>query len=123
MKLTVQKGELTLPENFSFEIEQNSAFFSSDGAASVAATIPATPADQEKLGFPTRTARRYRFANLYPATIESGAFQSTDANRIDIPENVNSIADDAFDEGVVLRVVPGSYAEQWAVSHDWPHVN
>ncbi|MBR3653257.1 MAG: hypothetical protein IKN60_04815 [Bacteroidales bacterium] len=75
MKLTVQKGELTLPENFSFEIEQNSAFFSSDGAASVAATIPATPADQEKLGFPTRTARRYRFANLYPATIESGAFR------------------------------------------------
>lgn len=75
MKLTVPKGQLTLPEKFRFEIEQNSAFFSSDGAASVAATIPATPADLEKLEFPTRTARRNRFVNLFPATIESGAFR------------------------------------------------
>ena len=74
MKLTVPKGQLNLPEKFSFEVEQNSAFFSENGSASVAATIPATPADLEKLEFPTRTARRYRFVNLFPATIEAGIF-------------------------------------------------
>ena len=55
--------------------------------------------------------------------IESGAFQGTGAEMIVIPEHVTSIADGAFDEGVVLQVVPGSWAEQWAVTHDWPHKN
>lgn len=75
MKLKVEKGELTLPEDFSFEIEQNSAFFSEDGAASIAATIPATPADMEKLGFPTRIARNNRYVNLFPAILSHGSFQ------------------------------------------------
>lgn len=75
MKLKVENGELTLPEGFSFEIEQNSAFFSEDGAASVAATIPATPADLEKLGHPSRIARKERFVNLFPAILSHGAFQ------------------------------------------------
>lgn len=74
MKLTVPAGQLTLPEGFSFEIEQNSAFFSDDGAASVAATIPATPSDLAKLEHPTRIARSSRFANLFPATIAAGSF-------------------------------------------------
>ena len=75
MKLIVEKGELTLPEDFSFEIEQNSAFFSEDGAASVATTIPATPSDLAKLDHPTRIARRTRFFNLFPATLNAGVFQ------------------------------------------------
>ena len=75
MKLRVPKGELTLPEDFSFEVEQNSAFFSDGGAASVAATIPATPADLAKLEQPTRIARNTRFANLFPAILQSGVFQ------------------------------------------------
>ena len=75
MKLRVPKGELTLPEDFSFEVEQNSAFFSDGGAASVAATIPATPADLAKLEQPTRIARKTRFANLFPAILQSGVFQ------------------------------------------------
>ena len=56
-------------------------------------------------------------------TIESGAFQGTGAELIVIPAGVTQIADDAFDEGTVLQVIPGSYAEQWAVGHDWPHEN
>lgn len=75
MKLIVDKGELTLPEDFSFEIEQNSAFFSEDGAASIATTIPATPSDLEKLDHPTRIARRTRFFNLFPAVLTAGVFQ------------------------------------------------
>ena len=52
MKLITDKGELTLPANFSFEVEQNSAFFSEEGAASIAATIPATPKDQSSSDSP-----------------------------------------------------------------------
>lgn len=75
MKLIVEKGELNLPEDFSFEIEQNSAFFSEDGTASVAATIPATSADLDKLEHPTRIARNKRYANLFPAILSHGVFQ------------------------------------------------
>lgn len=75
MKLLTEKGELTLPKDFSFEVEQNSAFFSDDGTTSVSATIPATPADMEKLGNPTRLGRSTRFVNSFPATIQQGVFQ------------------------------------------------
>ena len=75
MKLIVEKGELSLPEGFSFEIQQNSAFFSEDGTASVTATIPATPADLAKLETPTRISRRNRFVNLFPAMISQGVFR------------------------------------------------
>lgn len=75
MKLIVEKGELNLPEDFSFEIEQNSAFFSEDGTASVGATIPATPDDLAKLDHPTRIARNTKFVNLFPAILSHGTFQ------------------------------------------------
>ncbi len=75
MKLVTEQGELSLPSNFSFEVEQNSAFFSEEGAASIAATIPATPSDQAKLGFPGRIARKNRYVNSFPATIQKGIFQ------------------------------------------------
>lgn len=75
MRLITEKGELTLPSDFSFEIEQNSAFFSEDGAASVSASIPATTADQAKLGFPNRIARKNRFINAFPAILSKGVFQ------------------------------------------------
>lgn len=97
MKLKVEKGELILPEGFSFEIEQNSAFFSENGAASVAATIPATPADLEKLGHPTRIARRERFVNLFPAILSHGAFQKKGTLV------VNSVSDDGITCAIALE--------------------
>lgn len=75
MKLLVEKGELTLPSDFSFEIEHNSAFFSEEGSQSVPATIPATPDDQSKLGHPTRLGRGRRFVNAFPAQLQHGTFQ------------------------------------------------
>lgn len=76
MKLVlIDRGELTLPSDFSFEIEQNSAFFSEEGAASIGATIPATPTDQAKLGFPSRIARSNVFVNSFPASIQKGVYQ------------------------------------------------
>ena len=75
MRLVTDKGDLTLPSDFSFEIEQHSAFFSEDGAASVTATIPATPKDQARLGFPSRIARKNRFINTVNASIQKGVYQ------------------------------------------------
>ena len=75
MRLKVEKGTLALPEDFSFEIEQNSAFFSDDGAASIAATIPATEDNLQKLSNPVRIAQSNRFVNLFPAILSSGVFQ------------------------------------------------
>ena len=75
MKLHINNGELTLPRDFSFEIVQNSAFFSGDGTTSIPATIPATPADQAKLGWPARLGRKDRYVNAYPVMLEHGIFQ------------------------------------------------
>ena len=44
MKLIVDQGELSLPSDFSFDVEKNSAFFSEDGSTTIPATIPATTA-------------------------------------------------------------------------------
>ena len=75
MKLYTDNGELTLPDDFSFEIIQNSAFFSQDGTTSIPATIPATPADHAKLGWPVRLGRKDRYMNAYPVRLENGIFQ------------------------------------------------
>lgn len=75
MKLYTDNGELTLPDDFSFEIIQNSAFFSQDGTTSIPATIPATPADHAKLGWPVRLGRKDRYMNAYSVRLENGIFQ------------------------------------------------
>ena len=75
MRLITEQGELTLPEDFSFEVEQNSAFFSETGAATVGATIPATGEDLARLGFPTRVARSTKHINTFPAILQHGIYQ------------------------------------------------
>ena len=75
MRLITEQGELTLPEDFSFEVEQNSAFFSENGAATVGATIPATGEDLARLGFPTRVARSTKHINTFPAILQHGIYQ------------------------------------------------
>ena len=105
MKLIVDKGELNLPEDFSFEIEQNSAFFSDDGAASVAATIPATPEDLAKLDNPTRIARNTRFVNLFPAILSHGIFQ----------KKGNLVVTSASKEGITcaMALEDSEFYSQW----------
>ena len=50
--------------------------------------------------------------------IESEAFADLkDVDAISVPATVTSIADDAFDTGVVIIAPAGSHAEAWAVSH------
>ena len=77
MKLKTTAGELSLPDDFSFEIEKNSAFFSDEGSSSVAATLPATPENLAILAHPTRPARSRRWPGLHPATLSHGIFQKS----------------------------------------------
>ena len=52
-------------------------------------------------------------------TIESEAFSGLPGiDAVRMPARVNSIADDAFDQGILLIVHAGSYAETWAAEHD-----
>ena len=99
MKLIVEKGELNLPEDFSFEIEQNSAFFSEDGTASVGATIPATPDDLAKLDHPTRIARNTKFVNLFPAILSHGTFQ----------KKGNLMVTSASKDGITCSIKTGTF--------------
>lgn len=75
MNIKIKNGELALPDDFSFEIEQNSAFFSDEGAGTLAFNLPATPENTAKLKYPTRIGRREKFVRREPAMIVSGAIQ------------------------------------------------
>ena len=75
MELIGENGAFLLPEDFSFEIERNSAFFSEEGSSSLSVAIPATPSEQAKLGQPMRLARRNKFINLAPVILSKGVFR------------------------------------------------
>lgn len=94
MKLSVPKGEISLPEDFAFDIEQNNAFFSDDGAASLPATIPATPDNLSKLSYPTRIGRSTRFANIFDAILSVGPLQKKGA----------LVVESASEEGITVAI-------------------
>ena len=50
-------------------------------------------------------------------TVKSKAFAGAHVVFVAIPKTVTSIADDAFDAGIVIIAPAGSYAETWANDH------
>ena len=72
MKLTVEKGELILPEDFSFELEFNHPFFSDEGSSSIPVEIPACPENLAMLGFPSRLASKESKVLSVPASLTCG---------------------------------------------------
>lgn len=72
MKLLTERGELALPADFTFTVEQNSPLFSGDGAGSIPATIPSTPENLRVLGFPDRLGSRTRFVRKVAAKLAAG---------------------------------------------------
>ena len=75
MRLTVEKGELPLPDDFSFEIEVNNPFFSDEGTASVPVTIPSSGDALDILSHPERPGRSRRHIRTVPAMLQHGVFQ------------------------------------------------
>lgn len=75
MKLETQKGELMLPDGFTFDIQVNNPIFSNDGASSIATTLPATNENCNILGRPERLARSSKPIRKFPAILKYGPFQ------------------------------------------------
>ena len=75
MKLETQKGEVMLPDGFTFDIHVNNPIFSNDGAASIATTLPATNENCNILERPERLARSQKPVRKFPAILKYGPFQ------------------------------------------------
>lgn len=75
MKLSTEKGEIALPEDFSFEIEVNNPFFSDEGTASVPATLPPTGNNLDILGHPERPGKARRHIRTIRAVLQHNVFQ------------------------------------------------
>lgn len=75
MKLITEKGELALPDDFSFEIEANNPLFSDEGTSSVPAELPATGRTLDILDHPERPGRTKRLIRKVPAILQHGVFQ------------------------------------------------
>lgn len=75
MRLITKNGELDLPEDFSFEIEKCSTFFSSEGEQSIPVTLPATPRNLAALGQPLRMAGSRSALTRLDAVLHAGVMQ------------------------------------------------
>ena len=75
MRLITKNGELDLPEDFSFEIEKCSTFFSSEGEQSIPVTLPATPRNLAALGQPLRMAGSRSALTRVDAVLHAGVMQ------------------------------------------------
>lgn len=71
MKLITDKGELALPVDFQFDIEENNPFFSQEGAQSIPATLPLTQDTARKLGFIQRPNIKSRALRKINCTLQA----------------------------------------------------
>lgn len=72
MKLSLQNGELILPEDFSFELTFNHPFFSDEGASSIPVEIPACAENLALLDFPSRLGATCTRITRFPAILSHG---------------------------------------------------
>lgn len=77
MKLITSKGELVLPSDFSFTIEQNSPAFSTEGTQSIPVNLPAADNNFVTLEYPQRPGRVDKYVRKIPAKIEAGMFHKS----------------------------------------------
>ncbi|MGM9767466.1 MAG: hypothetical protein ACI3Z0_03245 [Candidatus Cryptobacteroides sp.] len=75
MRLYTEKGEFTLPEDFTIEMQTNNPVFSDEGSASATFTLAATKENLEAADRPDRLSRRTNFINDVECILQHGAFQ------------------------------------------------
>ena len=75
MRLTTDKGEISLPEDFEFEIEVNNPFFSDEGTSSIPATLPSSAENLRLLDHPERPGRARKYVRKQTALLQHGIFQ------------------------------------------------
>ena len=74
MRLTTEKGELMLPDDFKLEITANHPFFSDEGTASAPLTLPAIANNRQPLDNPENPNRAYRYGRIFKATISHSTY-------------------------------------------------
>lgn len=74
MNLRLERGEISLPKDFKFDIQSNHPFFSNEGTASVPATIPPSQMNRFLLGNPENQHSAKRFTRKLPATLSHGIY-------------------------------------------------
>ncbi len=91
MKLKTEKGELSLPNDFAFEVETTNPAFSDEGDATVPTTLPASSDNFKVLGNLHRIDRADRFMKRIPATLSAGTFFKKGQLIIDTIDKNNGI--------------------------------
>lgn len=74
MRLTTEKGELMLPDDFKLEITANHPFFSDEGTASAPLTLPSIANNRQPLDNPENPNRAYRYGRIFKATISHATY-------------------------------------------------
>lgn len=74
MKLITKNGELVLPEDFNFTIEQSSPVFSKEGTQTIPVDLPAAAINAVALDHPDRPGRISKYNRKLPAKLEAGVF-------------------------------------------------
>lgn len=92
MRLITKKGELQIPEDFSFEVERSNPFLSDEGDATVPATIPASDRNLRILENIHRIDRAYGFFKQVPAILQHGVWSKHGQLVIDTINSRNGIA-------------------------------
>lgn len=75
MRLYTERGEFTLPEDFSLEMQLKSPVFTSEGSASATFSLPASNENLEAAGRPDRISRQFPFVNHLECILQLGTFQ------------------------------------------------
>lgn len=91
MRLITERGQLDIPADFSFTIEQNSPVFSNEGTQSIPVTLPATSRNLEVIDNPTRPARKAPFLRKLSAKLEAGVIHKDGQLVIESSENKSGI--------------------------------
>lgn len=92
MNLRLDRGEISLPKDFKFDIQSNHPFFSNEGTASVPATIPPSQQNRLLLGNPENQHAAHRFTKKLPAQLSHGIYSKRCQIIIDSASEKSGIA-------------------------------
>lgn len=99
MKLITSKGQLALPDKFSFSVEKESPFYGDNGTATIPVTLPVSQDTFQKLGRPERLGHSAGFLRKLPAKLEAGIIHKDGVLVVDtVSQNSGITASLALDE-------------------------
>jgi hypothetical protein len=77
MRLKTESGEMILPGDFSFSIDQKSPFFSNEGTQSIPVTLPDADINNKVLGYASRPGHSMQMRRKLSATLETSVINKS----------------------------------------------